>query len=66
MPKNKAHRKDDLKKRAQEDFYCDNIFRTPSSIPYLDSTQGGKWGRGKDDFRVSDEEIPSDNNPLPY
>ncbi len=51
---------------ADNEFRCDNIFRASQKQPYLDTTQGGKWGRGKDDSPVNDDEYPSINNPLPY
>ena len=45
---------------------CDNIFKSSEKQPYLDSTVGGKWGRGKDDM-CADENAHTDiNNPLPY
>ncbi len=52
-------------KGAEDEFRCDNIFKTSQKQPYLDSTQGGKWGRGKDDSPVNDDEYPPYNNPLP-
>ena len=47
------------------EYRCDNIFKTSQKQPYLDSTQSGKWGRGKDDSPVNEEEYPPKNNPLP-
>ncbi len=52
-------------KAMEESFRCDNIFKATHSQPYLDSTEGGKWGRGKDDSPVNDDEYPDINNPLP-
>lgn len=55
----------DPKFHVECEFRCDNIFKTSQKQPYLDSTQGGKWGRGKDDSPVNAEEYPENNNPLP-
>ncbi len=51
---------------VQNEFYCDNIFKASSKQPYVDTAQGGKWGRGKDDSPVNEGEHPDINNPLPY
>ena len=42
----------DLNFHVENEFRCDNIFKTSQKQPYLDSTQAGKWGRGKDDSPV--------------
>ncbi len=49
----------------QNEFICDNIFKASEPQPYADTTQAGKWGRGKDDSPVNEDEYPDRNNPLP-
>lgn len=49
---------------VENEFVCDNIFKAEEQ-PYLDVTQAGKWGKGKDDSPVNPNEFPSYNNPLP-
>ena len=66
MPKNKASRGFNRNDSVANEYRCDNIFRASQKQPYLDSTQGGKWGRGKDDMPLIGGEKPSENNPLPY
>ena len=65
MQKDKAKRKYDRNYHVENEFICDNIFKACQKQPYLDSTQKGKWGRGKDDSPVNEDEYPSNNNPLP-
>ena len=50
---------------VDNEFRCDNIFKAAKKQPYLDTAQAGKWGRGKDDSPVDEEECPDINNPLP-
>ena len=45
---------------------CDSIFDAEDDQPYLDSTVGGKWGKGKDDMPEGLNEYTPYNNPLPY
>ncbi len=45
---------------------CDNIFDSSDGQPYLDSTEGGKWGKGKDDMPNTLNDYTPYNNPLPY
>ena len=63
--KKETRRKHDRNVSVENQFICENIFKASESQPYLDSTQGGKWGRGKDDSPVNENEYPSHNNPLP-
>ena len=63
MQKKKAQRKYDRNQYVENEFVCDNIFKTSQKNPYVDSTQKGKWGRGKDDSSVKQAEYPSFNNP---
>jgi len=51
---------------VDNEFRCDNIFKTTQKQPYLETTQAGKWGRGRDDMPVNAREHPDINNPLPY
>ena len=62
----KPHIEYDPKYCVENEFRCDNIFRTRKKQPYLDTTQGGKWGKGRDDSPVNENEHPDINNPLPY
>ncbi len=62
----KTHRRHNRNAYIENKFRCDNIFKTSQAQPYLDVTQGGKWGRGKDDSPVNEDEYPPNNNPLPY
>ncbi len=66
MRKRKTMRGFNRNRCADNEYRCDNIFRTFDKQPYLETTQGGKWGRGKDDSPVDKDEYPPDNNPLPY
>ena len=61
----KTRRKHDRNACPDKQFFCENIFKAAEKQPYLDSTQGGKWGRGKDDFCTDENEYPDINNPLP-
>ena len=65
MQNKKDKRRYDLNFHVENEFRCDNIFKTTQKQPYLDSTQAGKWGRGKDDSPINAEEYPEHNNPLP-
>lgn len=66
MRKKDVKQKHDQNKSIDNEFRCDNIFKTSQEQPYLDSTMAGKWGRGKDDSPVNPDEYPGNNNPLPY
>ena len=66
MRKKYVKRKHDHNKSIDNEFRCDNIFKTSRMQPYLESTMAGKWGRGKDDAPVDEDEYPENNNPLPY
>ena len=54
-----------LKKNVENEYRCDSIFKSPTDQPYLNSAQAGKWGKGKDDSFVDEDEYPPYNNPLP-
>ena len=63
MPKPKKDRYEPYY-HVENEFVCDNIFKATEQ-PYLDVTQAGKWGKGKDDSPVNPNEYPPYNNPLP-
>lgn len=65
MSEKKQQRNYDPKMHVECEHRCDNIFKASEKQVYLDSTQAGKWGRGKDDSPVNAEEFPENNNPLP-
>ena len=62
MQKDKAKRKYDRNYHVENEFICDNIFKACQKQPYLDSTQKGKWGRGKDDSPVNEDEYLEELN----
>ena len=62
----KLSKRHDRKRCVENEFRCDNIFFASEPQPYLDTTQAGKWGKGKDDSPAYDDDHPNINNPLPY
>ena len=65
MSKKKKQCSYDPKTHVECEYRCDNIFKSSQKQVYLDSTQAGKWGKGKDDSPVNADEYPPNNNPLP-
>ena len=62
----KLSKRHDRKRCVENEFRCDNIFFASEPQPYLDTTQAGKWGKGKDDMPNSLNDYTPNNNPLPY